>query len=497
MAIEHSVSLPVPPGVFDPDGDILQDPALLKDLLTRLVRGITPRLSTVHLSLPGTLLRMVEMPRMDPSGLYMSLSSEAERYKTFDNTDAVVDFSPVHKENPASGGPQQVVFGAVRSDTLGYYLKILKDLKIKVASISLEPLCILKAMAGTGVLDGMVQQIGTEASWGVIFVEPDRVRLSLWQCDRLIALRETMMDTRDFINATDQAIAAEDLMEEIRRTTRTIQPAIWLSHGLPPAMQQVLGEKTGCPIHTTPIGQALAMQQPLQLSTIGAALSSMVQFPFAFNLLSGLAQLGRAAPDVAAAMSAEAAPAGEGRSLIPLGVGALVLGGLASAGLFIAATISAQQIPALESRRDGAKLEVGALQFRHLELQRRVELDQALLAMIQTSKIRNRVYVALLHDLQEKTPERIWIQSMAVSDALELKGKALSHQSVMNFARSFDQPVYSRNITIKSIREGRIGGARVFDFTILGGIHPDPSMAEAGAMQAEHENQTKEAHPPS
>lgn len=481
MAIESAASIPIPPGIFDQDGDTVYNPELLKELLSQLVRSVKPKPSMVHLSLPGTLLRLVEMPKMEAAGLYVSLSSEAERYKVFDNAEAVVDFAP-NPNAQVPAGQQQVVFGAVRSDTLGHYLKILKGLKIKPASVTLEPLTVLKAMAGTGVLDGLVQQIGTDAHWGMIFVEPTRVRLSIWQCDHLVELRETAMDTREFSTATADSIATEDLLEEIRRTTKAIQPMIWLSHNLPPAMQQVLSEKMGMPIHNAPLGQALTMEQPLELSTVGAALSSMVPFPFDFNIMAGISKSGAEVPTSGPPAGLEDASDG-GTSLIPIGIGSLLVGGLASAGLFIAAMLSGQQIPPLESQRDTIKMEVSSLQARQQELRKRAELDQSLLAMIQKAKVRNHVYVALTDDLKNKTPEKIWIRSLEVNEALELSGKALSHQSVINFARTFDDPAYTRDIVIKSIKEGRLGGALVFDFVIRGGVNLDPAILD-DTMQA-------------
>ncbi|HEY9745874.1 MAG TPA: pilus assembly protein PilM [Oculatellaceae cyanobacterium] len=483
MAIESAASIPIPPGVFDRDGDSIYDPDLLKDLLGQLLRSVRPRPNLVHLSLPGTLLRLVEMPKMEPAGLYVSLSSEAERYKTFDNAEAVVDFCPVpHPNQPPNR--QQVVFGAVRSDTLTQYLKILKGLKVKTASISLEPLTVLRAMAGTGVLDGLVQQIGTDAYWGLILVEATRVRLSIWQCDQLVELRETAMETQDFAMATPDSMAVEDLLEEIRRTTKAVQPTVWLSHDLPPAMQQVLSEKLGYPIYPAPLGQGLTLSQPLQLSTVGAALSSMVEFPFQFDILAGLTHSGGGG---ASSQSSSAAPqqlaeevsGSNGGSLIPLGLGSLVVSGLVTGGLFVAAMMVQQQIPELEAKRDNIKMEVSALEARQQELKKKAELDRALLDMIQQSKIRNRIYVALTDDLRNKTPEKIWIRSLTVDNALQLDGKALSHQSVINFARSFDEPVYARDIVIKSIKEGRLGGTLVFDFSLSGRVNLDPSILDS------------------
>src|SRR5262249_20157479 len=155
--------------------------------------------------------------------------------------------------------------------------------------------------------------------------------------------------------------------------------------------------------------------------------------PFEFDLVAGLTRSGGSSSSGSAAPAALAEEVSSGGgSLIPLGVGALLLAGVVTAGLFVAAMLSGPQIPALESKRDGVKMEVGTLESRQQELRQKAELDRALLDMIQKAKIRNQVYVALTNDLKDKTPEKIWIRSLSVDDSLELSGKALSHQSVIN-----------------------------------------------------------------
>ncbi len=478
MSIEQAVSMPTPVGLLDEDGDVLQNPALLKEVISQLLRGISPKPMLVHLSLPGTLIRVVEMPRLDPSSLYVSLSSEAERYKTFDNTEAIVDFVILNNPN-LPPNQQQLVFGAIRSDTLGAYLRVLKELRVRVASIGLEPLNILRAMAGTGVLDGLVQQIGSDACWGMVFVEPNRVRLSVWQQDRLIELRETAIETRDFETATDDSIVVEDLLEEIRRTTKSVQPALWLTQDMPPVMERILSIRLGCAFHSAPLGE-LPMPQPLHPAVIGAAMTSSVVFPFDFDISAGLGKSG------ASPASMGASDVGEDDSstdwLIPAGVGSLVLGGLATAGLFVAAMIMGQQVPPLEAQRDNIKLEVAGLESRQRELKKKAELDQTLMDMIKKAKVRNHVYVSMTEDLKRKTPERVWIRALKVDDGLEISGKAMHHQSVINFARTFDLAPYTKAVLINNIKEERLNGTLVYDFIIGGGINLDPALLNAATF---------------
>ncbi len=481
LAIEQSFSVAIPDGLLDPELDTVHDPNMLKELISQVFRSVKPKPSLIHLSLPGTLLRMVEMPKaLDTASLYVSLSSEAERYKTFDNTEASVDFVVVN--NPGlPPNMQQLVLGAVRSDSLTVYLKILKDLRVKIHSIGLEPLNVLRGMAGTGVLDSLVQQVGTEAHWGMILAESARIRFSLWQCDRLLEFRELAMDTRNFAEAVNDPIVVEDLLEEIRRTTKSMQPVLWLTQNIPPQMEEVLASRLDCPVRTAPLGNAVAMSQPLALSTVGASMTSVVPFPFDLDITEGLNKSGGTSVSNDVAHDVGGSEGGGPAWLIPAGVASLLLGGIASAGLWAMATAVGAQIPDLQNKVDAAKVEVSGLESRQAELKKKVELDQTLLDMVQKSKIRNQVYVALTSDLKAKTPEEVWIQNLTVNDVFELAGKALNHKSVINFAKSFDAAPYTKAILIDSIMEGKLGGSLIYDFKISGGVNLDKSILPPAA----------------
>lgn len=478
-AIEQSFSIPTPDGLFDPERDEVRDPALLKELIAQVLKAVKPKPVLVHLSIPGTLLRMLEMPRMEPGELYLSLSSEAERYKTFDHTEAVVDFAVI--DNPRiPANMMQLVLGAVRRDVLDSYFKILRELKVKPHSVNLETLNTLRGLSGTGVLSSLAQQAGPDACWGMIFAEPARVRFSLWQGENLLEFRELLMNTSEFDQAAPNAPVVEDMLEEIRRTTKNEQPVIWLTHQVPTIMEQILSDVLGCPVRPAPTGNAVAMAQPLQLSTIGCAMTSATPFPLALDILEGLKASGGGTNHGfhGSAMTSDNATdsASSGEWLIPAGIAATILGGVITGGLSLMAGMTAGQLPDLQSRLDGAKVEVAGLDSRIQELRKKVELDQTLLSMVDKARIRNQVYVALTRDLQQNIPARLWVQTLKVNDQLEVTGRALSHESVIRFAKSFDASAYTRAVLIDAIQEAKLGGNIVYDFKISGGINLDPSL---------------------
>ncbi len=478
LSVEQSFSIPLPDGVIDPELDLVQDSGTLKEALKQLFRAARPKVSVVHLSVPATLLRLVEMPKaLDAAGLYLSLSSEAERYKAFDNTEAVVDFFIVNNPQlPAS--MQQLMLGAIRSDVLAVYQHCLKEVKVKIHSVGLEPLNVLRGMAGTGVLDSLVQQVGTDAHWGMILADPTHVRFSLWQCDQLLEFRELAMDTRNFASGASDPMLVEDLLEEIRRTTKTLQPVLWMTQNIPSQLCDALSGHLECPVRNAPLGNAVNMAQPVSLAGIGAAMSSVVPFPFDLDIIEGAksANTSGGGSSKIASGPVDTGSGGGPAWLIPAGLVSLLLSGIATGALWLLATSVAGQVPGVQSKVDALKVEVSGLESRQKELKRKAELDQTLIEILETAKVRNFVYVALTDDLKRKTPTQIWIQSLEVKDGLALTGKALNHKAVIQFAKSFDAAPYTKAVLIDSIMEGTMGPNLVYDFKISGGVNLDKSL---------------------
>ena len=487
MAVEQAFLLPLPPGLFDMEMDTVRDVSLLKDQIAQVLAMANPRPMAVHLSVPGTLMRIVETPKMDEAALYLSLSSEAERYKTFDHTEAAVDFVPV--PNPyLPANTQQLMLGAMRRDSLETYLKILRELKVKLASVSLEPVNILRGLATSGVLDALVKQIGPENSWGMIFVEASRVRFTLWRADRLVEFRELVMDTSEFKNANINMLVVEDLLEEVRRTTKNEIPSVWLTSNMPVEMERMLSQRLQVPMRSAPMGNALTMPDSVRLSGLGAATSSQVPFPFDLDILEGVRASG-----TMGSMGVDKTESQDGGSapdlLIPAGLGSIGLGLVATVILYAMAFFSGLGLPELQTKVDSLKTEVLGLRVQEKTLRSKVNLNMELQNVLRQAKARTSVYVALTNELKEKTPtDQVWIQALKVvtvgdSSPLELTGKALNHQSVINFARSFDDVPYTKAVLIDAITEGKLSGNLIYDFKLSGSINLAPMLAKMGSDQ--------------
>ncbi len=501
LSVESSASVPLPEGLFDNQTDTIHDLIALKQYIAKALAELKSKPTVFHVSLPATLLRMVEMPKIDHSSLHLSLSSEAERYKTFDNTEAIVDF--VQIPNPAlSGNIQQLVLGAIRRDVMGSYLRIFKELKIKAASISLEPVNELRGLAASGVLDSLVQQIGVDARWGMILVEAGRVRFSLWQGDRLVEFRELLMDTHQFGHAQENDMVVDDLLEEMRRTTKNVIPVLWLTSNMPASMEKVLSQRLSIPVRNAPIGDSIGLTQPIKLSTLGVATTSLVPFPFALDLQLGLKKGGRSS-----IAESELAPIGGGTSasgdsdlddagnsfgiFIPIGIGVMVLCGLLTGVLFLMSMFSEKSLPDLQTKVDNINGELASLKETEKQLRGKVNLNEDLQEVLWHAKARTQSYVALTNQLKDNIPtDSVWIQNLNVTgqndnSPLEITGRSLNHQAVIDFARSYDSVPYTSAILIDSIKEIKIGTRRVYEFKISGNLNLTSILTEIKSKKEE------------
>lgn len=482
LTIEESAILPTPPGMLDREGDRLENPALLQDVLSRLFKGLNLKPSQVNLSVPGTVVRMVDMPKLTPEQLMLSLSSEAERYKSFDNTDAILDFKVLEQPN-IPNDKLRVIFAAIRMDTLQQYASVLKSLKIKINAIDVEPMNVLRAMAATGVLDSLAQQIGPEAYWGVIFSEPSRLRISLWQGNQLIECRETLMDTVELSTAAEGSIAVDDLMEEIRRSCKNIQPTMWFAHQIPTHLQALIANRQGVPVSPCQLGPGITLiDQQLSLTAVGCAVKSNVEFPFGLNLTYGGFKSSNTNTGGGATASTMSEPGGNS-PLIGIGAGALILALIVSAILWGVGAFMQGEVTKLTAENDSRKATVAALTTQETELKAKVSVYQKLKEELDKARIRNQIYVSLTDDLRNKSPEKLWIQEVDVNgkdyeDKVAFQGKALAHEDVIDFARSFDGEPYVNAVAIDEIQEESMGSTPVFNYKIKGDLNLNKDMLE-------------------
>jgi hypothetical protein len=221
---------------------------------------------------------------------------------------------------------------------------------------------------------------------------------------------------------------------------------------------------------------------PVSMSTVGAALRPLIEFPFNFNFINTNAA---AVPARQAASSStpnnkttEAGAPDPGLALAITGgvltwLGLLLVwGGIWAYSHFFVGT----EVSKLEDSKNAKTAEIASLNAEVAEFKKKHALELSILDVVNTARMRNAMYVQLAEDLQSKAPAKLWIQTVKADDALDLEGKAMTDKAVLNFSRSFDGSPYASAIMVNEIKEEMLNGTPVFNFKIGGQIHLNKSL---------------------
>lgn len=444
-----------------------------------LFSQVTIPVKEAHLTVPGALLRLIEMPKMPDKELYMALSSEAERYKIFDDTEAVVDFSVLPPTEQSAPNSQQVVFGALREDHLSLWMSVFQTLKIRIVSVSNNLLNVHRAMAGSGVLDGLLQQAGQDAYWGVVYRGKSHVWFVLWQGNTLVELREVNMQMAGLESAEPdvQAMIYGDLSDEMVRTAKHAPSvAVWLTHGFNDQQNAILAEKTSLSVRSAFAGPVFEYESYASIPAIGVAMTSVVEYPFEFNYLAGSSKLSKGgASGGKSAKGSSGAPEPESASVLPnilmgLGIVVMLLCVVAWAGISAYDNmVVGKQLTEAEQLKSQKTQEKSRLDSEIQSLSNKQGQQLAVLNLMRKVKHRDSLYPQFFADLIQVTPSDVWVYDATLGNQFSVKGKGISHESVILFARKFDPLKFVKNVTIEQVLEEVTNDRQVrFDFEIKG-----------------------------
>jgi Type IV pilus assembly protein PilM len=472
------VQVPVPQALLSPNGDQVLDPNLLAVTLRQALTDLGATNQKIHVSIPGSLVRLVDMPKMARHELYLSLSSEAERYKAFDGSEALVDFQIIEQEDTKIT-QQRIVFAAIRKDTLASYQTAFKRARISVASMDIDEHNTLRAMATTGVLDSLIAQIGPDGLWGSLFSAHGRIRVMMWQGNQIKVLRELNLSSDDGL-AWDEALL-DDLTEEIRRTGQSLQgeyPLVWLTSNIPDEAAQELSRRFSAPF--TPCQMILPTPQGPQTmqasSAFGAALHNDLNFPFALNLSRGKSLV----KDAKEVTNTDTLADGEMPPMVKfMWIGSAVaaaLVGVVSIGAMVWTGIMGNDITRLEGEKTVITGRLAQDTGRYNELKSAYELKASLLAVSDKAQIRNQIAVNVGQDLKKLTPPSVWLHTIELADALTVEGDALHHGGSIHFARNLDDTAYTNAVVLSEMKEGFLGENPVYTFKVAGAINLNPSL---------------------
>lgn len=476
-AITKGVSLALPPGGLD-------DPQQLKEALQQGLNQIVAKgVKQVGVSVPTALLRQMEMPRLSDKDLFTALSSEAERYQAFQGVEAVADFDRLPPLAGQAMDAERVAYGALRRDRLEKWLGVFQQLKLNVTRVDIHINQMLRALAGSGVLDAVVQQAGANAYWGALFRGSQNVWFALFQATQLVELREVNMDLGAMAGEDDltKIILENDIHDELRRTAQNFEPvAVWLADGLDPAFMASLSEKLGVSVQPCQIGPIVSPDVSVDLhpTAVGAALSSQVDFPFNMNFAS-LAKADKSvAKDVSGGDLASGSGGGfaekYGTLLMSMAVASFLLAGAVAVILWgYLQFVVKPKAADIQQKVQAAQLKEAQLTAERNRLQVQYDTRASMADLIHRVIRQNRLFPALMGDLHTMTPSNVWVYELDVSNRLQISGKGMNDTAILKFAKQFDPLDYVRNVSVETIEEEFVNEQAIYRFVLSGGTRPE------------------------
>lgn len=484
--ITRAARLPLPPEGLD-------NPEQLKQVLQQGLSQVNAKgIKSVGVSVPTTLLRQLEMPRLNDSDLYTALSSEAERYQSFQGVEAVADFARMPALPNQAPGTERIVYGGLRKDRLQGWLGVFQSLKLQVNRLDIHINHMLRALASSGVLDAVVQQAGEAAYWGILFRGNQNVWFALWQANQLMELREVNMDLGAMASEDEltKIILENDIYDEIRRTAQHYQPvAVWLTDGLEPGLMASLSEKLGVPVQPCELGPIVSDQVEIVChpAAIGAAFSRDVDFPFGMNFsrLTGASKLSdkKLASDDGGGADPSGALGGVklGPLLLMLGAGVCALALLFTVGLWVYTNVMvAPKARDLTAQVQQQEAEQSRLKAEEAALQRQYDTRASLADLIHRVIQKNRVFPALMGHLHTVTPTNIWVYKLDVGNQLRIEGKGLSDTAIIKFAKQFDPLAYTEQMAVHTIEEEFVNDEAIYKFELRGATRPGALTPDPG-----------------
>lgn len=479
----HQQFIPIPLNdpVLDATGSQITDPERLLGALREVASQLPMGQRSIHLSVPTSVLRLMDIPSMQDHELFLALSSEAERYKVFDGSEAHVIYKRLDPVATANNAKQErVIFSALRHDTLEQYKLLCRKAGLKLRSIGFHTLNTLRAMAATGVLDALHQQIGAEGLWGVLSGNAAGCRIMLWQGNQLKGLRETAINVHDITNEQQLNVVVQDLCEDIRRTTQLTNgefPQVWLTWNLSPGLGEQLTHRFQTPFQPFTVVVPNETGQPaiqvVRSPAEGACYWDQTVFPFRLDALRARSQISRKDVERSMQLLAES----ESHQALPFnpllvnGAAAVLVLLLWLGGLVYQGQLD-QQLTAQQQEKSRLTASVNQLSSQYQQIKAAYEVKASLYQVADSAQQHNAMAVALAKDLVRVTPSSLWLHSIVLDNGVTFEGKALNHTAVIQFARSFDQVPYMQGVTLDFLKEGFVGTNPVYDFKVRSDVAP-------------------------
>ena len=503
QAVIKSVVHKMPMGVLVSGGDVIAEVGQLSNLLSVMMKDLDAPTRKVHLSIPCTLLRLMELPKMERDEYYVYLASEAERFRAFDNTEAIIAFEAM--DDAVNLANQKLIYSAIRKDTFLRYQKAATDAKIHLLSIAVEPLQVVRSMIATGMVSNIAEQAEEpNFCWGSLMHEFDRLRFLIWRGTNLIDIREITLSGQVLSNANENPVILEDLVNELHRTVaanKPFEPLFWFTQRLNYVLLQHLQHAIGVNFRSFEVPASFQVDRAdIGIVTVGGCFFELEPRPYSLNFLD------------------KRSPYNKNKSVFSLGTfGSLsassledmdfknnllmslvipcVIGSCALVGIVWIATLTihkSNQLNKIETEQNKIQLtaNIARLKDQVDYYHRYNQLSLKILSIAHESKSVNKVLLGLLNDIQH-LPSSLWFSEVAYDKDISITGKALRHEDILDLTNQLEQRQYGRDFVLHYIREEEVSPEKPLLYSFkLGGLlntthAPKPKAKKEDATPAE------------
>lgn len=142
---------PTPPGAID--NEVIVDPVALGATIKALLaeNGIKTKQCVSAVSGQAkVVIRVIEVPKMEPKELVETMKWEVERHVPFSPSQVVMDFQPLEKQTPDPNAQNMEVLLAVAQDELiDSHVRAIQAAGLKPMAIDIEPLAVGRSLIET------------------------------------------------------------------------------------------------------------------------------------------------------------------------------------------------------------------------------------------------------------------------------------------------------------------------------------------------------------
>ncbi|MCE2930431.1 MAG: hypothetical protein LW809_03460 [Vampirovibrionales bacterium] len=490
-----SVVHKMPMGVLVSGGDVIADANLLSELLALMMKDLEAHTRKVHLSIPCTLLRLMELPKMEREEYYVFLASEAERFRAFDNTEAVVAFEEIG--DAVNVANQKLIYSAVRKDTFLRYQKAAADAKIQLLSIEVEPIQVIRSMIATGIMSSIAEQAeDTSFCWGSMMHEFDRLRFFIWRGRNLIDIREITLSGQVLANANENPVVLSDLVNELHRTVvavKPFEPLFWFAHRLNYVLLQHLQHEIGVNFRSFEVPNSLQVDRAdIGVVAVGGCFIELEPQPYSLNFLDKRSPYNKSKSSFSFESFSASSLQGVDfkNNLLMTLVLPCILGSCAIVGIAWLTTMSintSNEHQQQEAAKNKVQLEASIARLKDQidYYERSNQLSAKILLIANESKGVNNILLGLLNDIQNLPPS-LWFSEVGYDKNISITGNAIRHEDILDLTNQLEERHYGQNFVLHYIREEEVSSEKplIYSF-MLGGLLDTTNLAKTKVKQQE------------